>query len=450
MLLSTEVNIRWNGFTRKHYEEKGYKWTKQNDFFTCNIKDVQLNSTVKVDVKCDYCCENFTKEYRRYHMERKIVEKDCCKNRKCMITKSEEVNIKKYGFKSYAKTDASKEFKRSLYQTPKEEVSEIIESKDLEILNIKDYENDRTRLMIICKNHRDKGVQETNFANIKKNKHCCYHARAEHSGKTLRLSGEKVFNDFKDMGLTPLFSPKDYISNSQPLPYECSHHLEKGVQYRSYSNLGYCKGCLQCSRERTSKALLGDEKEVYEYFVSRGLTPINFKYEGKHEHIEYHCNLHNNITQKTTYGNLVNTKTPCDLCRIDESVSKLNRRLRSSVSRWRKESEANCNYQCFLTKSTKYDVHHIVPFNVIIHNSILDLEFEIKSEYSPEEFMLIKKKVVEYHNTNLGVCIHPLLHIEYHRIYGKIGNNKEQLNEFIERYYNGEFTGILGGELANV
>ena len=105
VLISKEVEVRWNGFTRKWYEERGYKWTKANDYFTCRIEDLMKTSTVKVLVKCDYCGREFEKQYRYYFTERELVDKNCCSNRKCMVAKSEEVSLVKYGVTNYAQTE---------------------------------------------------------------------------------------------------------------------------------------------------------------------------------------------------------------------------------------------------------------------------------------------------------------------------------------------------------
>ena len=85
MLISKEVEVRWNGYTRKWYEEKGYKWTGANNYFCCKIEDLMPTSTVKVLVMCDYCNRVFEKQYRYYFTEREIVDKNCCSDRKCMV-----------------------------------------------------------------------------------------------------------------------------------------------------------------------------------------------------------------------------------------------------------------------------------------------------------------------------------------------------------------------------
>lgn len=55
MLLTESVKIKWNGNSRKHYENLGYKWTKLNDEFIVNVYELTPCSVIKVEVKCDGC-----------------------------------------------------------------------------------------------------------------------------------------------------------------------------------------------------------------------------------------------------------------------------------------------------------------------------------------------------------------------------------------------------------
>ena len=50
MLVSKEAQVKWNGKTRKWYEDRGYVWTGQNTLFTCKVEDIMKTSTAKVIV----------------------------------------------------------------------------------------------------------------------------------------------------------------------------------------------------------------------------------------------------------------------------------------------------------------------------------------------------------------------------------------------------------------
>lgn len=448
MLISKEVEVRWNNFTRKWYEDRGYKWTKANDYFICKIEDVMPTSTVKVIVRCDYCGIEFEKEHRQYFKEREIVNKTCCSNRKCMVTKSEEVSLVKYGVTNYAQTKESKQHLRKLFQTPFEEVIKYCNDKGLEVLSNKDdYKNDRSRINVVCRNHLEKGIQDTNFANIKKNKHCCEVGGTESTANHRRLDGEFVYQEFINAGLIPKFKPDEYQHSQTPLPYMCKNHKDKGIQYRAYSNLKYSEGCPYCAEERMGDSLRFDEDIVFKELKDRGLIPIEGeKYINKDKPIKYTCIYHLNIIQTIRFGVLHKTQCPCDYCRIENSLTTLNRYFRSTLDNWRECTRDKCNHMCVLTGSKDYQIHHLYSYNSILKDSLSELSLDASDDmgsYSDTELYNLKKKILEKHDKLLGVCIEERLHILFHQLYSRHDNTPEQFEEFKFRYRVGEFDDVL-------
>jgi len=63
-LVSEEVEIKWNGQNRKWYEDKGYIYTKRDNLFKINIKDIQPNCSANIIVKCDNIDCQIEKEMR--------------------------------------------------------------------------------------------------------------------------------------------------------------------------------------------------------------------------------------------------------------------------------------------------------------------------------------------------------------------------------------------------
>jgi len=53
MLLSKKAMTVWNRRTKKHYEEKGYKFTRMDDEFEVKVEDLTDGSHVKINVECD-------------------------------------------------------------------------------------------------------------------------------------------------------------------------------------------------------------------------------------------------------------------------------------------------------------------------------------------------------------------------------------------------------------
>lgn len=442
MLISKAVQVRWVGNTKKHYVEKGYEFTKMYDYFECKIEDLMTTSTVKVEVKCDYCEDTIsTKPYRDYLRSKETIAKDCCRKRFCMVKKSEESNLIYYGVKNINSTVESINKKSENLRTPKEEVLNFAKSKDIEILNIDDYENDRTRLNIICNNHMDAGVQETNFANIKKNKHCCQQIRKT---SMKRIDGNQVIQEFIDHGLVPMFKPEEYVSSNTPMPYTCPSHLDAGIQHRCRDSVFISVGCGECVNERRASAYRSSPDKVLKYFTDRNISPVDLtQYSNRTSEMKFICPMHPNYIQTTRLDILRNTKVPCAYCREDNSLSSLNRKIRSSIGKWRKSSEKACEYSCILTGSLDYEVHHLYTYNNIILDAMKNLKIDKRAKYSAEEIKAIRKEVILKHEELLGVCIHPALHIEFHKIYSKDNNTPEQFEEFKKRYETGEFEELL-------
>ena len=455
MLLSENVMVRWNGKTKNWYEGKGYVYTKMNDLFECKIEDVMTTSPVKVQVQCDYCGNIFEKPYRNLFRERELVNKDCCNDRKCMVGKSEEISLIKYGVKNYAKTKESKEFHSKINRESWDVVVKVFESKGLELISEEEYyKNDRSRLKFMCSNHRDKGVQETNFANVKKSKkHCCKYGGEEATGLSKRLDGKMVYDKFLEKGLTPLFEISDYKGNSKPLPYKCKNHLEKGIQYRDYASLTSSKdGCPFCARESGWDLLRSDINIVIAEFEKKNLTLLSKSYKSKDEKLEYECNIHKGHIQTVTYAGLKRTKCPCLYCREEKYLTKLSNSIRSSLTWWRKYSKKEFNNTCLLSGiKGNIEIHHQKQFNTIIKDCLVELKMEVKDIYSGEEIVVIKKKVNEAHKKlPIGICLNKDIHILFHIKYGKKECEKKDFDEFTERYFNGEFDDELRDELKSV
>ena len=78
LILPQKVKIKWIGNTRKHYESKGYVYTKNLDEFEVNVEDLTNGSTVIVDVKCDFCKSINKMSYKDYlHLQSDLY---CCPN----------------------------------------------------------------------------------------------------------------------------------------------------------------------------------------------------------------------------------------------------------------------------------------------------------------------------------------------------------------------------------
>jgi len=108
MLLSKNVNIKWNSRNKKHYEEQGYVYTSMGNIFNVDINHITHGSNAIVDVSCDYCNIIYSKVYCRYlHEISGEIKKDCCY--KCKSKKITDTAISKYGVNSIFKLENIKQ-----------------------------------------------------------------------------------------------------------------------------------------------------------------------------------------------------------------------------------------------------------------------------------------------------------------------------------------------------
>ena len=66
LILSQKVKMNWGASNRKHFTKLGYEFTKFGDEFEVNVNELTKGSTVKVDVKCDYCGSISQHPYRDF------------------------------------------------------------------------------------------------------------------------------------------------------------------------------------------------------------------------------------------------------------------------------------------------------------------------------------------------------------------------------------------------
>ena len=120
----------------------------------------------------------------------------------------------------------------------------------------------------------------------------------------------------------------------------------------------------------------------------------------------------------------------------------LSKFLRGHIQTWKSESMKKCNYQCILTGSKDFEIHHMYGFANILNETIEEYNIELKDyhEYTQEELNDILEKFLNMHDRYpLGVCVRKDIHTLYHSIYSKCVNNEEQWNQFVIDFKNGVY-----------
>ena len=129
------------------------------------------------------------------------------------------------------------------------------------------------------------------------------------------------------------------------------------------------------------------------------------------------------------------------------SYNDLSEYVRRNNLEWKTESMKNCEYKCVLTGERFDDIHHIYGLNLILNETMYNLNIEVKEnmdDYTSEELRNILDTFRNIQSTYpLGVCLSKPVHSLFHSIYGYGDNTQEQWNEFVKDFKKGKFTKIL-------
>ena len=101
MLINATTLIKIGCSNSKYYKDLGYELKTHTDrhgehidngqYIEVKISDLQVGSSVLIDVKCDYCGKIFQKKYKDYIKSHAFSESDACKN--CASSKNKKINI---------------------------------------------------------------------------------------------------------------------------------------------------------------------------------------------------------------------------------------------------------------------------------------------------------------------------------------------------------------------
>lgn len=80
MITKQIVNVKWNGISRKHYEDLGYTFTKKDDKFYVLSTELSKGSNIVVEFVCDYCGVKNNKKFGDLMAARSTISKDSCKS----------------------------------------------------------------------------------------------------------------------------------------------------------------------------------------------------------------------------------------------------------------------------------------------------------------------------------------------------------------------------------
>lgn len=324
MILDKEVVIKWNNYTKKWYQDKGYILTKPGDEFVVNVSDLQLKSTVKIQVSCDYCGKQKSVKYSDYNHsthngEQKYACADCARikldelygdSRRLEMFNTLSDKIKSFGYTPVSDVNDYKNAKSKIryicpihgektttysgmvlkncgcqecgyiktkekLKLPIDEVKRIVESKNNNILlNKEDYLNASTNnLKVICGCCGEEFT--TSLSSILTSNGMCSKCGHEYEGRIQRLSPEEVERRINSINGNVLLNKEEYLNShftNLKIRCSCGEPFITSLQNYEHNNVTRCQKCSQ--RESKGELLV---KEILSKYCINFIT--EYKYD---------------------------------------------------------------------------------------------------------------------------------------------------------------------------
>lgn len=320
-----------------------------------------------------------------------------------------------------------------------EEVKKVFEDQGYELVD-KEYISSKSKLKFICHNHPEE-VQSITLGNLRKSKHACWKCTYEHRAEKLKVSYEEVESEFKKRGYKLLTN--EYLGVDRELRYICLKHPEI-EQVCTYRTVRRQSGCAFCKGNRVVNF-----EVIKKEFEERGYELLENEFVNSQTKMKYRCLKHPEEDLYIRYTDFVHQKSGCPVCGIEKrsgsshqywkgGISKLEYFLRHSIGKWKKQVLNTYNHQCFVSgEKGKFVIHHLTPFSEIVEKSLNELgllKLESVNEYTSEDKVNLKNKIIELHEDIEGVPLTKKVHIDFHNKYGYKGTTLEQLLEFKRDY----------------
>lgn len=222
------VEMKCHPKTRKHYESKGYKYTKMGDAFLVKAKDLTPGSNVRIEVICDFCGEPYYPFVYNYN-NRKNKDFDACDN--CRTRKGSNTTLGRRAKEHFDK------------------IRQVCEENDYILLTDEsEYRDLNTPIIYECKKH---GIKQSNAGLLLQGRGCrdCGY---ETVVQKRTLDKQYVKNETEKFNGNKLLNPDDYIgARVRNLKILCSCGEIFITSFNDYMSKD-AKRCPSCSGHESS------------------------------------------------------------------------------------------------------------------------------------------------------------------------------------------------------
>lgn len=241
---------------------------------------------------------------------------------------------------------------------------------------------------------------------------------------------------------------KRYYSNGKKLKikFQCGHI--HSITLRDFISGKRCP-CMYPSEKR-QRTIEKTNKKVIEELSMLGFEIVSIiTPEGgiRGVRVEYYCN-NGHYVENQLFATIMVLKS-CKMCSAERVIklnigsgkydwknrSKMLAYIRkTSLKDWYKNSRDNSNHTCVISGKKSEIVHHLYPFNLILHEALFNLNLKENvdiSKLSRNKKVKLIEEIKNVHlNYPLGVCLTKELHIEFHKLYGLSNFTPEDFYDF--------------------
>lgn len=185
MIKETIVKMMWTPRNKTYYTDRGYLFTKYNEFFDVNISDLPSGSNAIVTKCCDFCYKESKIKWCLYLKQRNKngLKIDCCKE--CSPNKHKMIMKDKYGVESPMHLNEVKNKVSNSLKIDFEYIKSEF-SKNGYIVIDNEYIDAHTPINFICERHNHK--DKITWNHFQRGECGCYYCHKENiSGQNSHL-----------------------------------------------------------------------------------------------------------------------------------------------------------------------------------------------------------------------------------------------------------------------
>lgn len=311
---------------------------------------------------------------------------------------------------------------------------------NIEILS-KQYVNAKTKLE--CRCVVDGYKWTANWNNLKSG-FGCPKCGIRTLSKKQRLTIDEVRKRLNEINPYIEILSEKYINAQTKLNCRCK--VDNHEWKATWNNLSKGSGCPKCKATNNSKRFsltLNTVKNELER-INPNIKILSDKYINNTSMLKCKC-LIDGHEWKANWSNLQQGKG-CPKCAVRNvsgqncyawkgGITPLYIYLRNTISPWKRDSFKKYNYRCAITGTNKHlTIHHLYNFSDILEEVLKKTKLPLYQEigkYTNKELRLLEDTCLQLHyKYGLGICLTRKIHEEFHSLYGRSNNTREQFEEF--------------------